>query len=222
MLKTDMHMHTKEDPRDVINYTAEDLIRLAAKQKFNVLSITLHNKTLNSPSLTRFAKRKGILLIPGQEAYVEGKEVLIYNYDGIIKRLDQLHKVREENGLVMAPHPFFILNNCLGEELEKNINEFDAIEYCHFYVPWLNRNRKAVKLAKKYGKALIGTSDLHWINRLGYTYTMIDAEPKMDDIFEAIRKRKVKLATRPIPMHLFIHTGMHYLTKTFIKKEKQF
>lgn len=217
MLKTDLHIHTKEDPRDEIDYDAKALIRVAAKKKYDVLSITLHKKVLYNPELKRFAKNKGIFLIPGKEAYVEGKEVLIYNYDKPVKKLEGLDKVRDEGGMVVAPHPFFITSSCLGRKLIDNIDCFDAIEYSHFYLKWLNRNKKAVCVARKYEKAMIATSDSHSLDVFGKDYTFVDADMKMDDIFEAIRKNKVKMMTQPLPFKLFFNIGVKYLTKSFIK-----
>ena len=41
-LKVDLHIHTAEDPRHQISYTAEDLISIAADEGYDVLAITNH------------------------------------------------------------------------------------------------------------------------------------------------------------------------------------
>jgi len=42
-LKVDLHLHTQEDPKDKVKYTAKQLIDEAWRQKFDVLAITNHN-----------------------------------------------------------------------------------------------------------------------------------------------------------------------------------
>lgn len=67
MLKTDLHLHTKEDPfdKDHITYSAKALIAHAAELNFDVISITNHNRVTYSKKLKDYAGSKGILLIPG-------------------------------------------------------------------------------------------------------------------------------------------------------------
>lgn len=216
MLKADFHMHTKEDPYDwFITYTAKDLIRLAAKKKFDVLSITLHNRVLFSNSLKDFAKKRGILLIPGAEPMIEKKDVLLVNVTNEqlsrIKKLKDLDKIRD-SALVVAPHPFFLTGNCLEGKLIDNIKRFDAIEFSHFYTralinpffKFIAGNAKALAVAEKYKKPVIGTSDAHKLYEFGTTYTTLDCEKRKEDILEAVRKNKIKLETKPMPVHLFI------------------
>ena len=83
-LKADFHMHTKDDPQDYkfVRHSAEELIDHAASLKFQVLSITNHDKITYSPYLREYAAHRGILLLPGAEATIEGKHVLIINYLG--------------------------------------------------------------------------------------------------------------------------------------------
>jgi len=64
-LKTDLHIHTAEDPRDNISYSARDMIDRAGELGFDVLSITNHNVVTYDEDLAAYAKKKGILLIPG-------------------------------------------------------------------------------------------------------------------------------------------------------------
>ncbi|MBW3017073.1 hypothetical protein KY316_01770, partial [Candidatus Woesearchaeota archaeon] len=62
MLKCDFHIHTGEDSYDSIPYSSRELIKLAAKQKYDVLAITNHNKCTANQDIKRFAKKLGILL----------------------------------------------------------------------------------------------------------------------------------------------------------------
>lgn len=118
MLKCDFHMHTREDPihRDMIPHTAKQLIDCAASLKYDVLAITNHMKVCQTPELGKYAKKKGILLIPGAEIRVEGKDVLVYGITNEqiakIKSFKDLKKVP----LVIAPHPYHIIGASLGKK----------------------------------------------------------------------------------------------------------
>jgi hypothetical protein len=43
-LKTDLYLHTAEDPQDDVRYTAKELISKAAAEGFDVISITNHHR----------------------------------------------------------------------------------------------------------------------------------------------------------------------------------
>ena len=73
---------------------------------------------------------------------IQGKEVLIYNItqkeSKKLKTFDDLRKLKQKkNILIIAPHPYFIIRSCLGKQLDKNIDLFDAIEYSHYYLKYL-------------------------------------------------------------------------------------
>lgn len=204
MLKSDLHLHTGEDPDDgfYIKYSAKDLIRFMAKKGFEVISIANHNQRLFSKELCDYAKRKGLLLIPGAEKSIDGKHVLLHNINDSdlkkVKALGDIERINDQNTLVTAPHPFFIAPNCLGTELIQNIKLFDAIEYSHFYTRFWNLNRKAVKVADEYDLPLLGSSDSHRLETVGTTYSMIDADKDVDSVLEAIRKNRIDVMTKPV------------------------
>jgi len=77
LLKADFHIHTREDPHDFIRYTAVELLAEAARQGFEVLALTCHNKRIHNEDLRKRAEDLGILLIPGVEAAIEGKHTLL-------------------------------------------------------------------------------------------------------------------------------------------------
>ncbi|MFH1589254.1 MAG: PHP-associated domain-containing protein [archaeon] len=210
MLKADLHLHSNDDKRHrALSYDSKDLIDEASKQGFDVLALTFHGDVFYTKKIVNYAKKKGILLISGIEKYIEEKEVLIYNLtqeeSKKLNTFDDLRKLKsKKNILVIAPHPFFKTKSCLGNKLVKNIDVFDAIEYSHFYLPYFNLNRKAVRLAKKKNLSLVGTSDTHYISQLGNTYSYIDSEKNIEAIFQAIKKGKVKMKSKPVTLKQFI------------------
>ncbi|MEA3430760.1 MAG: PHP domain-containing protein [Nanoarchaeota archaeon] len=206
MLKTDFHMHTAEDPIDFhIKYSARDLIKHCAKLGYEVLSITNHafkpkHKPLFNKDLERFAKKNGILLIPGMEARIDNKDVVILNIKESTKKpmtFRRLEMLKKEGAFLIAPHPMYKLHS-LNKFIFKTIDLFDAIEYSHSYTKYFNLNKWAMEIADEYNKPVVGTSDCHFLQQLNKTYTMVDADLNKDSVLEAIRKKKIKLVTRPL------------------------
>ena len=204
-LKADFHIHTAEDPEDLIYYDARQLIDMAREEGYSVLAITNHNRCTWSPYLRDYAKERGICLLPGMEASIEGRHVVLINFDfsrlslGSIRDLQQLKD--QPDGLIMAPHPFYPSPVALRDKLLKNLDLFHAIEWCHFYSRGINRfNIKASSVAKEHGKVLLGTSDAHQRRQFGTTYSLIDAEPEPEAVIAAVKMGLAEVVTRPLTM----------------------
>jgi predicted metal-dependent phosphoesterase TrpH len=110
-LKGDFHLHTREDAKDSVRYSAKEMIDRASMLGYKVLSITNHNRVTYSEELKDYAYEKGILLLPGVEATIQGKHVLLLgkrDYSmGEIRSIEGLRDTREEGVVIVAPHPFF-------------------------------------------------------------------------------------------------------------------
>lgn len=200
-LKADFHIHTREDPKDFIAYTALDLLQRAHALGFKLLSFTLHGCVLDAPALTKAASRLGIRLIPGTELRLEGADVVVLNLTGDeaaeLRRLGDLAAFRQRRGnsaLIIAPHPYYVLGGSMGRRLLEYIDVFDAVELCHFHTAWFNPNRPAIRVAERFQKPLVATSDAHRLCGFGQHYSLIqaDADAAPEAIFGAIRAGCIK------------------------------
>src|ERR1700737_684711 len=181
-IKLDLHLHTLDDPKDVIDYSAHQLLERARFLGFRVLAITLHDAVFDRAEVFADAAGMGILLIPAAEVRLQGADVIILNVSAQeiaqLKDFDDLRKLRGRRGnsiFTIAPHPFYVLGASIGDRLITEMDCFDAIEYCHFHKGLLNPNRRAAKVAKKFGKPLIATSDAHRLHAFGRHYTSMPA-----------------------------------------------
>lgn len=202
ILKADFHIHTQEDPKDRIRYTARELIDYASYRGFEVLAITNHNVVTCGRGLREYARRKGILLIPGIEASVSHKHVILLNVEDFSPKqtttLEGIKQYKNDDSLIVAPHPYFPMLQGLGSRLDKAIDIFDAIEYTHFYFRGVNFNRKAQRRAKKHNLPLVGVSDAHFLWQVGITYSLIEAEKNIQSVIRAIKKNRVKIVSSPM------------------------
>jgi len=195
-------MHTSEDPEDIfIRHSATELIDKAAECGFEVLAITLHNTRFYTSYLKDYAQDRGILLIPGMEATIEGKHILLINMDcdlSKIRKIQDLNRYTGEDTLIIAAHPFFPSPHCLGSKLESNIGVFNAIEYSHFYLDKINFNEKGRQIAAKYQLPMVGTSDTHFLHQFNRTFSMVEADKEIGAVVEAIKKGRVEVVSQPL------------------------
>ena len=213
-LKADLHLHTAEDPIDHVRYSAKELISKAAKEGFDVLSITNHQRMTFSHELFRYAQERDILLIPGMEMTIRRRHVLLLNPlpGRMCSEFSSLSKLRRPETMIIAPHPYFPGTYSLNGYLLEHLNLFDALEYCHFYSPMINFNQKALEVSESYGFPLVGNSDAHFLSQLGTTYSLIYAEKNLESIFSAIRRNKIDVVTRPLK-----HLEMGSIARRFLR-----
>ena len=204
LLKADLHSHTSDDPIDEIAHSAEQLIDRVAEKGVHVLAITCHAALVHDEYLLEYARQKGITLIPGMEADIEQRHVLILNPHPdhlTVSTFDELREIGKQDAVIIAPHPYYPGGSSLMGKLEANIDLFDAIEYCNFYLPFLNIfNWQASRIARRYKLPMVGSSDTHVMPYEDSTFTWIDAEPDLTSILNAIRNGHVQVESRPRPL----------------------
>src|SRR5258707_617693 len=205
-IKIDLHIHTLDDPKDVIDYSAHQLLERAKQLGFGVLAITLHDAVFERAEVFADAAAMGILVIPAAEVRLEGADIILLNVSAAevagLKAFDDVRKLRARRGLsifTFAPHPFYLLGGSIGERLLDEIDCFDGIELCHFHKGLLNPNRRAAKVAAQFGKPLIATSDAHQLHAFGRHYTSIPRPSGLTigNVFAALRGGPLRLTSPP-------------------------
>jgi predicted metal-dependent phosphoesterase TrpH len=203
VLKVELHAHTADDPVDRIPHSTADLINRAADLGYDALAITLHDLQLDLGPWTQLAASRGLLLIPGVERTIEGKHVLLINFSKRAQEVatfaDLADLKREERGLVIAPHAFFPASACLGRQLmDRHASLFDVVEYNAMFAPGANFNRPAERWARLHGCPMVGNGDVHRLQQLGRTYSMVDSAPEPDAICDAIKAGRLLVKARPL------------------------
>src|SRR5438270_8860393 len=213
-IKVDLHIHTLDDPKDVIDYSAHQLLERAKQLGFGVLAITLHDAVFDRAEVFADASAMGILLIPAAEVRLQGADAILLNVTASevagLKNFEDLRQLRARRGMsatadpsgrgsifTIAPHPFYRLGGSIGSRLLQEIDCFDAIEYCHFHVGLFNPNRRAEGVASRFEKPLIATSDAHRLHAFGRHYTSIPMPSALtiENIFTALRNGPLRLTS---------------------------
>ena len=205
MLKIDFHTHTADDPCDLIPHTTIELIDRAAALGYDGLAVTLHDRQLDLRPLASYAAERGVLLIPGIERTIQGRHVLLLNFRRgaeEVRTFEDLARLRgREPGLVVAPHPFFPGSSCLGSDLDRHADLFDAVEWNAMFTAHVNFNRRAERWAASRGKPIVGNGDIHRLRQLGTCWSMVDAEADADAICDAVKAGRVQRRSRPLAWH---------------------
>ena len=205
-IKVDLHIHTLDDPKDAIDFSAHQLLERARSLGFRVLAITLHDAVFDRQEVFADAAAMGILLIPAAEVRLCGADVIVLNVTGQeiaeLKDFDDLRRLRAQRGnsiFTIAPHPFYVFGSSIGSRLFAEINCFDAIELCHFHKGLFNPNRRAARVASRFGKPMIATSDAHRLHAFGRHYTSIPNPPALtvENVLTSLRTGPLNLTSPP-------------------------
>src|SRR6266699_4068360 len=205
-LKLDLHIHTLDDPKDAVDYSAHQLLERARSLGFAILAITLHDAVFDRQEVFADAAAMGILLIPAAEVRLCDADIIVLNVTGEeiaeLKDFDDLRQLRARRGssvFTIAPHPFYVFGSSIGSRLLAEIDCFDAIELCHFHKGLFNLNRRAKKVAARFGKPLIATSDAHRLHAFGSHYTSTPMPPDLtvENVFTALRTGPLNLTSPP-------------------------
>ena len=209
-IKVDLHIHTLDDPKDHLDYTAHQLLERARDLGFGALAITLHDKVFDQPDVFSEAEEMGILLLSAAEMRLEGADVVLLNVQPEEVRdlrtfadLRRLRKARGESLFCFAPHPFFYLGASIGPRLLAEIDCFDAIELCHFHKGCFDLNRRARKVAAAHDLPLLATSDAHRLQAFGAHYTSIPRPSQLtiEAFLRALREGPRRLTSPPSSWH---------------------
>ncbi len=204
-LKINFHLHTGQDPIDAVKHSEYQLLDEAGRLGYDVLSITCHNALIFCDDLKDYAEKRGILLIPGIEKSIQRKHVLIINATveaQKIQSFEDLAEYRKKHPecLIIAAHPYYLGPISLQKNLEKHIDLFDAVEYSWYHSKRLNGpNKKAVKVAEKHGKSMLGTADNHILKYVNHTYSLVRAEKNTESVFKAIRDNHIEIVSHDLP-----------------------
>lgn len=203
-LKVDLHTHTSEDPKDIVRFSARELIDRARDLNFDAIAITNHDIVTDAEEITAYADENNILLIPGMEATLSRKHVVILNppfrKNPENYTLADLPHIKSKENLILAPHPFFPQSRSLKRDFHVYSTCFDAIEFSHFYSQRLNFNRQAEQIAKIHNLPMVGTSDCHILWEFGTTYSLVEAEKDVSSILSAVKQSKIEIKTTPLSL----------------------
>ena len=180
-------------------YSPAEVVRHAKKAGLGGLALTDHRVTEGLKEAGREARKQGLVFIPGQEIHTEAGHLLALGINSRIRNGMQLEEsleaIHSQGGIAVAPHPFDIKKDGIGNEIDKvdAVEVFNSINLDQF------SNRLARIKARRLGKPEVVGSDAHSLDMLGLSVNIIEASD-MDGALKAIRKGHVQHEKRYVPL----------------------
>jgi predicted metal-dependent phosphoesterase TrpH len=198
-LKIDLHVHTNCSHDSSI--TPEELIYYAKKRGLDGVAVTDHDRL---DGALRIAEESDFLIIPGVEVSSLGGHIVGLDVEKAIpKKLsvsETVDLMHEAGGIAVASHPSAFLKGSL-RQTDIVSSRFDAVEVINASAfPFKSSVRHSQRIASNLHIASVAGSDAHYGPEIGCAYTVVDAEPQVDQIVEAIRKGACQPFGNAIPL----------------------
>lgn len=192
-------MHSNYSSDSLI--TPEQLVHCARKRGLDGVAITDHDRLDGSQKIS---EETNFLIIPGVE---------ITSLDGHIVGLDldkpvspgltakrTVEKIHEAGGTAIACHPASFFKGSLGDKTDSSFNAVEVINSSS--IPFSYSVKRARSLAQRLNLPQVAGTDAHFASEIGLAYTIVDAEPTVQSVIEAVRKGHCEPRGRAIPWSL--------------------
>ena len=194
MLKADFHIHTKysldsETP-------VEDIVARCEKVGINCVAISDHGNIDGALEVRKIAPFKVIIAEEIMTTY--GEIMGLFLQETIPSGssvMDTIAKIREQNGLVLIPHPFDRFRpSALDTSVLKDIvaqGQVDVLEVFNSRDPLYRSSAKAKAFALKHGIPGSAGSDAHTASVIGNAYVEMPDFNGRDEFLEALAQGKI-------------------------------
>lgn len=212
-VKADLHVHTVYSSDSLI--TLEELVFYAMKRGLTAVAVTDHNRVEGA---LKMARETDFLIIPGTEVNSKDGHVVALNVrEAIPKGLsahETVERIHAAGGLAVACHPFAFFKGSLGKH---TTGKFDAVETVNASATPFSRSvRKAEEVAAHLKLPRVAGTDAHYGPAIGYAYTLVDAQPSVDAVVNAIAKGCCKPFGEPVPLKLKFEKQYKYFKRKIV------
>ncbi|MGQ9479521.1 MAG: PHP domain-containing protein, partial [Thermoproteota archaeon] len=182
----DLHIHTFFSKDSLIDPRV--LVKTARLRGLSGFAVTDHDFF----GAHRLIEAKDIIIVPGAEIRTGfGDMLALFIQEYVYSRdpLELLDKVRSQDGLLIAAHPFGF-PRIRGKTSRRVLGMLDGIEVFNARNLFRSQNDRAAALAEELGKAGIGGSDAHTLREVGGAYTIADAS-NLEELRSRIKKGEI-------------------------------
>jgi predicted metal-dependent phosphoesterase TrpH len=208
MLRCDLHIHTNHS-RDGESSVKEVLAR-AEEIGLDAIAITDHDTV--DGALEAMAYQTQVLVIPGIEVSTKQGHLIVLGLTEPISPdrdiLETIRYARSQGGVLILPHPYHKWRHGVALKVKAAIDAVDAIESFNSRYITGSANRRAAREARLSGKPCVGGSDAHNARYLGFGMTLIDADPSVDAILQAIRGGRTIVRGRMTPLRTYTRQSL--------------
>ena len=196
-LKIDLHVHTCYS-HDAVT-TLKQVVSFTKKRGLDGVAITDHNTVKGALKL----KTRDILVVPGIEVSTLNGHLLGLNVTvPIPAKLDieeTIRLIHEAGGIAVAPHPTTFYKS----PPSRRVSSYDAVEVMNASsIPFPVFTYLSKRFAAGLGLPQTGGSDSHYAPEIGAAYTIVEADPEVDEIVCAIKKGTAYPVGHGIPLRI--------------------
>jgi predicted metal-dependent phosphoesterase TrpH len=179
--------------------TPEELVFYAKKRGLDGVAITDHDRL---DGALKIAAETDFLIIPGIEISSSDGHVVALNVtervSGKLSASETVNRIHDAGGIAVACHPIGLFKGSLGKHTNSS---FDAVEVINSSaIPFSYAVKQSMKIASRLGKPRLAGSDAHYGPEIGCAYTVVNAEPDVDDVIKAISEGQCQPFGRSIPL----------------------
>ncbi len=203
MTRVDFHTHSTASPDGGIK--PEQYRRALESGLLDVIAITDHNRIDQALELHENYPEK---IIVGEEIMTsEGELIGLFLKELVLpgqSAVATVRAIREQGGVVYAPHPLETLRKGLSREvLDKLAHEIDIVEVCNGRALFQNRGPAATTWARLHHVAVAASSDAHGNKGLGTTYTQLSEIPTTKNLVALLKAGRLVTARPPLRSLLY-------------------
>jgi len=215
-MKLDLHIHSERSCDSFMK--AKKIIEIAKKIGLDGIAITDHNAL---PKV-KAQDKDGFFVIPGEEIMTTRGEVIGLNLTDKIPSLlsvpETIDRIREQGGTVVIPHPFNVTGKCLLCNYKRIKGQF-LFEAFNGDVVFNIFNVLAKNYALKHDLAMVGSSDAHHYECIGYGYTELETDASsIDGVLNDLLKGKgVPVGSKISSKNIFLDRQFNAFTHPLAK-----
>ena len=212
-VRMDCHLHTVASGDSVT--AASDVVALAQACGLDVIAVTDHHTVMAAMELADLVTQRDlpVRIVVGEEIRTPVGEIiglfLSERVPYVLPLREAAQRVRDQGGVVYAPHPFDSQRHSLGERGLEDLathDLLDVVEGFNAKVPVPALNDTAVRVAGQLGRPVAAGSDAHDPEGIGAAFV------ELDDFTDAA-SFLASLSTAQLAGGLFPHAN-RYLPRT--------
>ncbi|MCI0776843.1 MAG: PHP domain-containing protein [Chloroflexi bacterium] len=191
-MKADLHAHTHFS-RDAVT-SIETFAKRYEEAGIDCVAVSDHNNVDGALAVKGIAAFR--VIIAEEIKSTEGEIIGLFLQETVRKGLspeDTVRAIREQNGLVLIPHPYDRLRgSALREEaLLRIMPDVDVIEVFNARTVLKADDEKGRRLAEEHGKLMSSATDAHTPWEIGRAYTELPDFDGPESFLQSIAKGKL-------------------------------
>jgi len=206
-MKIDLHVHTCYSHDGCT--TLKEVVAWSRKRGLDGVAVTDHDTLAAALQLTKYHE---IIVVPGVEVSTSGGHILALNVtEPIPPKLnpsETVRRIHEAGGIAVVAHPAAVYKTIWGVERgwwfrgasASNLDAVEVVNSASF--PFSLSTYLSRKLAARLNLPQTAGSDSHLPQTIGMAYTLVDADPEVEEIVLAIKEGSATPRGRATPWSL--------------------